>query len=98
MRKSVKIVDLLDYANSVMRHSTNGGDREDGERMRGYRRGVATMIEHALMECDAYAGYGYLTREQVPNGCEPGIERREGRVADFPDPTRRVYYLHPRLR
>lgn len=90
MRKTIKIVDLIAVANRVLRYSTNG--------CKGDRQGVALMIERVLIEADVYAGYGYLTQDQIPPGCEPGIVTDSEGNCEFPDLTRRIYYTHPRLR
>lgn len=91
MRKTIELIELIEFVNKALRESP------DISEMRGVRRGMATVLEHTLMKADAYAGYGYLTENQVPQGCDPGIVTVGGKT-EFPDVTRRAYYIDRRLK
>ena len=84
VRKTVRIAKILENVNYRNKHSTC---------VPGIREGWNTMLEEILMDADAYAGYGYYEKKDVPEGCEPGIIRHDDPTDnEFPDETRRFYY------
>jgi hypothetical protein len=90
MRRTVKVTRLIEIVNRHNRDSK--GDP-------GIRRGANTLLETVLHESGVYAGFGYLTEQEVPAGELPGIVRgNEIAPNQFPDETRVFYYQHRRLR
>ncbi len=90
-RKTVRLAELVRWVNAKNAASVTGPE---------VRRGWNAMLESALMEADVYAGFRYLTGEEVPYGVDPGIiwlDRGAG-VAVYPDETRRAYYLDKTLK
>lgn len=89
-RKTINVRDLINKVNNLNSETTCKPD---------VRQGWCSLLESVLMDCEVYAGFGYLTQDQVPEGHLPGV------VADkvngdhtFPDESRRVYYIHKSLR
>lgn len=92
-KKTISVERTLELANRFLRIT------DDKEGRAAERLGVASLLTTILHECDAYAGFGYLSADQVPSGCRPGMERNaDGTVAGFPDESRRVYYQAAGLR
>lgn len=96
MRKTVKIVDLVDQINAQ-----NAGSYCDPL----IREGWNSLLETILRDADAYSGFGYLESKDLTDGakdrqCAPGIISRsiEDGGTIFPDETRRCYYLKPGMR
>jgi hypothetical protein len=56
------------------------------------------------MDNDVYAGFGFVSQDNLTGGalernCKPGMVRSaDGQSWDFPDETRRIYYIHRHLR
>jgi hypothetical protein len=74
-RKTINIDDLRIKANDMLLHSADN--------MRGERRGMMTLLEHALHETGNYKGFYYLSREDMAdsiNGTTAsfGIDRQKG--------------------
>ena len=95
MKKTVKIADIVDYANEFLSSSTNGN--------REAREAIICMVENCLMKANAWSGYRYLTEEDLPKGIEPGVRPKAvqtSRRADYeyPDDSRRHYTLRLSLR
>jgi hypothetical protein len=82
-----KAIDAVNYAN---RHSLNS---------RSYRLGQNSLLATLLHHANAYAGFGYLTADQVPVGQKPGIIRDESEAKNhnYPDDSRVFYYVHGKL-
>lgn len=55
-KKTVKVEELLDFANSILAMSIDSSD---------VRPGVMTFIETILMRTDQYAGYRNLDQEEL---------------------------------
>ena len=84
MKKTFKVSDLKKNVNSMLAGSTCSA---------GIRDGMATVLGEVLHATGNYAGFGYLTQEQVPTGEKPGIIRgEEPNENQFPDDSRRFYY------
>jgi hypothetical protein len=83
-RKTVDIAKLVDMVNRRNKLSTCSAD---------LRHGWNSLMEEVLGITDTYAGFGYLTAEEVPEGCSPGIRKSEVFGNEFPDESRRIYYL-----
>lgn len=84
-RKTIEIETLVDHANEQLKHTVMNSD---------FRQGICGFIERVLLENDRYAGFRYLTHEEVPKGHLPGIHvDRNGAPfrAGQTDPTRRQY-------
>ena len=93
MKKTVKIAEIVDYANGYL--CAAGPSREA-------RHAIINMVEHALHAASAYDGYRYLVSGEVPEGFEPGMRVRPGgrgaNDLEFPDDSRRHYTLRLSLR
>ncbi len=74
-KKTVQLVKLLEKANEYLAYKGPGPNDD-------MRRGAASLIETALHECGAYAGFKYLDPYGAPGSNE----------------TRRFYYIHRALR
>ncbi|MBW2636013.1 MAG: hypothetical protein JRC86_00555 [Deltaproteobacteria bacterium] len=88
MRKTLKVKDLIDKVNCRNRHSTTTPEK---------RAGWNSILEAILLETGTYAGFGYLLRNEVPDGEKPGIipdPTERGTNHEFPDETRRKYYYY----
>lgn len=81
-RKTVELKYAVESANHFLRES------EDS--LQGQRKGVASFLETLLFAADVYAGYSYLPSAE--------LMREEGALVDIGDDSRRVYYLHRKLR
>ena len=75
-RKTVKIEDLLAYANGFL--CARGGTPES-------RYAIICMIEHALNLSNRYRGYCYLSEDEVHHECKPGIRWKEYHPNEFTD-------------
>jgi len=86
-RKTVELEKLRNWANSYILHSA---DRDEDA-----RRGVASLIETALMDREAYKGFRYLTPQDMTNslsGAKCGIDyTADGEIVRVDD-SRRHYY------
>lgn len=60
-RKTIPVEDLRTRANSYLALSLNTPDERDSQSMRGFRRGVMGLMEHALHETGQYRGFMYLS-------------------------------------
>lgn len=59
------------------------------------------LLENILIETGNYAGFRYLTSDELPAGEQPGIFIRgatESTPTLFPDVSRRCYYVSNELR
>jgi hypothetical protein len=84
-RKTVKLSDIIDSVNRKNMYSTCSPE---------IRQGWNAMLADILHQANSYAGFGYYTQDQVPEGHEPGIIRNDDMpcLNQFPDETRRFYY------
>jgi hypothetical protein len=82
-RKTFKLRRLVEMVNRRNRNYTCSPDM---------REGWNSLLEEVLLNNDNYAGFCYLTAKEVPEGQLPGVERN-GYDTQFPDDTRRIYYL-----
>lgn len=95
MKKTVKIAEIVDYANGYL--CAAGPSREA-------RHAIINMVEHALHAASAYDGYRYLVSGEVPEGFEPGMRLKPSQKPtwspefEFPDDSRRHYNLRLSLR
>lgn len=87
--KTVSIRELVEHVNHLNAESTCDPE---------VRKGWNTFLEDILNAKKAYAGYGFLPNGEVPPGHLPGIVRRPRQDPEFPDDTRRYYYLHQKLK
>lgn len=87
--KTVKVIDLVEKANQMLKDSTCGPEG---------RGGIMTFIESILHETGNYSGFRYLQQNEVPEGHYAGI-RYIGKDPSFfgTDNTRVKYYIHERL-
>lgn len=63
-RKTVKVDDLVEQANQMLRVSTCKPE---------VRQGIINFLEHFLWETGNYKGFRYLLQEEVPEGEKPGV-------------------------
>lgn len=58
------------------------------------RLSLMTLLEIMLSETGNYKGFRYLTVNEVPSDCDPGIIRdiETGLALSFPDTSRVEYY------
>jgi hypothetical protein len=87
-RKTIDVLFLLDKVNDRNRLSTCPAD---------IREGWNSLLEEVLHSTGNYAGFGYLSANDVPEGEKPGISHDGDFTPRFPDETRRVYYTSPSL-
>jgi hypothetical protein len=76
----------------TLRKAVNTALATDTHNKREHRLGAAQTLEYALHATDNYRGFRYLTRDEVPAGAVPGIERNPHGTTEFPDDSRRFYY------
>jgi hypothetical protein len=63
------------------------------------RGGWNSFLTNLLIANNVYAGYGYYTSEEVPEGQKPGIIRKDFPEENlYPDESRRFYYIHDFLK
>ena len=90
-RKTVDVAYLIETVNRVCRES--GGSAE----ALGNRMGMCSLLEGVLMVSGNYKGFRYLTKDEVPQMCKPGINlitepnTVEMKFKDTDD-TRREYF------
>jgi len=91
MAKTVSIEAMIQVVNNRNAKSTVSAEM---------RTGWNCLLESILHDAGVYAGYGYLPAENVPAGQLPGVVRcADGsKASEFPDESRREYYLHRKLR
>ena len=91
-RKTINVEKVKGMANRALEASMRWCDEEakyvDVDRY--WRQGVMTMIEQVLMDSGNYKGFGYLTEDEVPAGCLPGIRRELRTTAPAPFNTEEV--------
>ena len=81
MAKTVKIEALINRANHFFYHS--------GDAFRGERKGMQSLVESFLHDCNRYRGFGYLSAEQSKPGHSVGIIfDAEGGKHQYPDDSR----------
>lgn len=86
-RKTASILALIDEVNRLNRGSTVSSD---------VRMGWNTLLEHVLMDADVYAGFGYYSEQDLPEGQTPGLI--DGHfVHGESDDSRRFYHTHHKL-
>jgi len=86
-RKTISVKDLVILANHAL---TGSGSMFTPE----YRKGVCGLISTVLHTTGNYEGFRYLDAREVPPGEKPGIVYGlELNPNEFPDETRRAYYL-----
>jgi hypothetical protein len=92
-RKTVDIEYLVNIVNYAL-----ATDQRDNQQ--DYRLGLFTLLEDVLHNAEAYNGFSYLTVNDIPVGCRPGInvDPNDGQVlSDYDarfantDYTRRKY-------
>lgn len=89
-RKTVNVVEMIEWTNRRNRESTCSAE---------IRKGWNTALEEILHLTGNYAGFGYLTVDQVPPGQLPGVIRgATPKEVTFPDESRVFYYTHSRLK
>lgn len=88
MAKTVKIADLIDKINTMLRAKNTIFERQ----------ALILFINDILHENKVYAGFNYLEESEVPVGCTPGIKRSEPDWFKDTDNTRIFYYIHHTLR
>ena len=88
-KKTIQVSDLREKANAFL---LNSDDSQKGE-----RDGVRMFVESVLMETGNYAGFGYLTPNQMKDseqGASFGIDpnREQDNWFDGSDHTRVFYF------
>jgi hypothetical protein len=64
MKKTYRVDDLRNVANSMLRHSTCSSEM---------RHGIITLLCEVLHSTGNYQGFRFLTKDEVPYGHMPGI-------------------------
>ena len=85
-KKTLSVAKLVKKYNDVLLQSTCTAQE---------RQGMIYVVESVLFETDNYKGFRYLSKDEVPGGCVPGIhfdEKGEPIFVDT-DSTRRKYYI-----
>lgn len=89
-RKTVNVDILVDKANAMLSDSKMSPD---------FRKGVMVMVEAILSESNNYDGFRYLREHEVPDGEKAGIIFDPVNFNhEYPDETRRQYYLGGRMK
>ena len=93
-RSTVHLVDLIKHVNDRNKLSKLGPD---------FRNGANILLEDMLHANNVYAGFGYYGADDLAADEKPGvIFHRDGAgnllKSEFPDETRRFYYIHRSLR
>lgn len=93
-RKTINVAQLVEMGNQFMLNSADS--------LRGERLGVAHFVESVLHRSNAYAGFGYLTDDDMKrsfSGKTCGVIHRymDDLPNEFPDDSRRRYSLHRKL-
>lgn len=92
-RNNMTLEEIVDKANGILARSTCKPDE---------RKGVVTLVNSLLMDCDNYGGFRYLDATEVPPGHEPGIipgytdGERDNSKNQYPDETRVQFMLKRR--
>ena len=85
MRKTIDLNVLKSEANKFFLHSNND--------LVSDRKTLQIFVSNLLMSVDAYRGFNYLSKEQMPTDCYTfGIERSETGNHKFPDDSRIFFY------
>jgi hypothetical protein len=105
-RKTIKVVDVIDFVNRI---NVESGDNIDGATARQH---YAVMLEHFLHSTGNYAGYKYLTINEIahdgtgklprPGINSPKYDQDGNEVSGYDrfkdtDPTRVKYIISPKL-
>lgn len=92
MRKKIDVARVIELANTL--NATSKGPA-------GYalRTGSNSLASTIMSECDVYAGFRYLAKDEVPAGELPGIifDESPARAHEYPDATRISYYTSRKL-
>jgi hypothetical protein len=83
-RRTVSIKAMVETVNARNRLSTCSAE---------VREGWNSLLEDVLHAGNVYAGFGYLTHDEVPAGHPAGIVHLSDDSIVFPDETRRYYYI-----
>lgn len=90
-KRTIKITRLIEMVNKL-------NEESEGAACVAIRRGANSFLSTILMECDCYAGFGYLEADKVPAKELPGMIRGDTSTShQFPDDTRIFYYVHRKL-
>lgn len=88
-KKTIKVIELINKANSMLQKSTC--DPEG-------RLGIMTLLESVLSDTGNHRGFRYLRETEVPEGHKAGIYYVNGEPdCNNTDRTRVKYYIHTRL-
>ena len=91
MRKTINVESVRILVNSML-----SGSAQDDHVDRAYREGAISVLEEILHESGNYRGFRYLTAEELPKSCIPGVHRDEGLSHEEKfintDGTRRFYF------
>jgi hypothetical protein len=91
-RKTINVDQVVDYVNDILKNQTLDDDASIF-----YRHGMMVVLEEILHRTGNYKGFRYLHRDEVPEGCMPGVQLKNGKPLDYPerfektDGTRRQY-------
>jgi len=88
MKKTIKLIDLINEVNRRNKESTCKPE---------VREGWNSLLESILHTSECYEGYTYLYRHEVPIGQLPGI-RGIALDKEYPDVTRRSYRVSYKLK
>jgi hypothetical protein len=95
-RKTIDVENVKGMANRALEASMRWSETESKYVPvdRYWRQGVMLMVEQVLMSTDNYKGFRYLSIDEVPTACTPGIRRDRGTDNQFDntDNTRVRYF------
>ena len=93
MKKTVKIIDIIEKVNAV---NANTFDSD-----KGYRQGQSTLLEYILHDAGCYCGFTYLSKDEIgENARSIGIrEQNPDGTWNFKDTdnSRIKYFIHHAL-
>ena len=95
-RKTIEVSKILEIVNKAS--ARKGIPDLSPEQYVHRREGMQMVLEAVLHETNNYKGFRYLTNEELPEGCLPGVRYEHGKLLGYPqrfdkvDDTRRMYY------
>ena len=91
MRKTINVESVRALVNGMLKDSA-----QDDHVDRAYREGAISVLEEILHESGNYRGFRYLTANELPKACVPGVHRGDELTFEEKfintDGTRRFYF------
>lgn len=77
MRKTIEVSKLVDYVNAQLLNEDYGNKES--------RQALMSMLEHVLLETGNYAGFRYLTNNELRADTTPGVRYNGPEILDYPE-------------